>query len=98
MQHNLLQIDELLKSPKKTIRKATVNDILYIKNELFLLLNEKNETDESESICRLINEIQYLLVNVERDDDEQIIFSYAPPIRKNKRVTIKESGWITAEK
>jgi len=98
MQHNLLQIDQLLKSPKKTIRKATVNDILYIKNELFLLLNEKYETDESESICRLINEIQYLLVNVERDDDEQIIFSYAPPIRNNKRVTIKERGWITAEK
>lgn len=99
MELNLQQIDTLLKSPKKMIRIATDKDILYIKNELLLLLNEKNKTDEAKQIRTLINEIHYLVLKVERDDDNLTIFSYEPPpLSFNKRLTITESGWITIEK
>lgn len=99
MELNLQQIDTLLKSPKKMIRIATDKDILYIKNELLLLLNKKNKTDEAKQIRTLINEIHYLVLKVERDDDNLTIFSYEPPpLSFNKRLTITESGWITIEK
>lgn len=98
MQVSLQQIDELLKTPKRLIRKATDKDVLFVKNKLLLLLNEKYNTKECVSIRKLINEIQFLTVRVERDDDEQITFFYEPPTPRNPRVTLKESGWITIKK
>lgn len=95
---NVIQIDQLLNQSKKTIRRATDKDILLIKNELLLLLNVTNDAEQGAEIRRLINEIPYLRVTVERDDEEEILFYYEPPYRKTKRVTITESGWISVLK
>lgn len=94
MQVNVIQIDQLLKQQKQTIRRATDKDILLIKNELLLLLNMTNDVEEGAEIRRLVNEVPYLRVTVERDNLDEILFFYEPPIRKSKRVTTTESGWI----
>lgn len=98
MQVNIQQIDEFLNPRKKTIRQATDKDIIFVKNELLLLLNLKYKTEEGALIRKLINEIQYLRVNVEKDDAGQMILYYEPPLSLHKRVTIDDSGWITIEK
>ncbi|MER1985286.1 MAG: cytosine deaminase [Solibacillus sp.] len=94
MQVNILQIEQLLQKKKETVRRATDKDILLIKNELLLLLNVTKDAEEGAEIRRLINEIPYLRVTVERDDAEEFLYFYEPPFRKTKRVTITESGWI----
>ncbi|AWE07575.1 cytosine deaminase [Lysinibacillus sp. 2017] len=98
MEQNLLRIDELLNMPKSVIRKANEKDVLNIKNELLMLLNEKNEAYKQENIRQLINEIQFLNVYVVKDNQDKIIYSYDPPKYASKRVTIKESGWIEINK
>ena len=80
--------------PKSAIRRANEKDVLNIKNELLMLLNDKSEQYDKEQIRKLINEIQFLNVHVVKDDFEKIVFSYEPPKYSTPRVTIKESGWI----
>ena len=94
MELNLMKIDEFLKMPKSVIRRANERDVLSIKNELLILLNEKNELADKVHIRKLINEIQFLNVYVVKDDYEKTVFSYEPPKYYSPRVTIKESGWI----
>lgn len=96
MELNLMKIDEFLNLPKSVIRRADEKDVLNIKNELLLLLNNRNSDMELEKIHirKLINEIQFLNVYVVKDDYEKIIYSYEPPKYATPRVTIKESGWI----
>lgn len=94
MRVNILQIEELLNPKKETVRRATDKDILLIKNELLLLLNVTADAEEGAEIRRLINEIPYLRVTVERDNQQELLYFYEPPYRQTKRVTIKESGWI----
>lgn len=94
MQVNILQIEQLLHAKKETVRRATDKDILLIKNELLLLLNVVADGKESTEIRRLINEVPYLRVTVERDNQQELLYFYEPPMRKTKRVTITESGWI----
>lgn len=94
MELNLMKIDEFLKMPKSVIRRANERDVLSIKNELLILLNEKTEVADKMHIRKLINEIQFLNVYVVKDDYEKTVFSYEPPKYYSPRVTIKESGWI----
>lgn len=94
MELNLMKIDEFLKMPKSVIRRANERDVLSIKNELLILLNEKTELADKMHIRKLINEIQFLNVFVVKDDYEKTVFSYEPPKYYSPRVTIKESGWI----
>ena len=94
MELNLMKIDEFLKMPKSVIRRANERDVLSIKNELLILLNEKKELADKMHIRKLINEIQFLNVFVVKDDYEKTVFSYEPPKYYSPRVTIKESGWI----
>lgn len=89
-----MKIDEFLNMPKSAIRRANEKDVLNIKNELLMLLNDKSEQYDKEQIRKLINEIQFLNVHVVKDDFEKIVFSYEPPKYSTPRVTIKESGWI----
>ncbi|MBD8032894.1 cytosine deaminase [Solibacillus merdavium] len=94
MELNLMKIDEFLKMSKSVIRRANERDVLSIKNELLILLNEKTELVDKMHIRKLINEIQFLNVFVVKDDYEKTVFSYEPPKYYSPRVTIKESGWI----
>lgn len=96
MELNLMKIDEFLNLPKSVIRRADEKDVLNIKNELLMLLNNRSSDMEQEKnhIRKLINEIQFLNVYVVKDDYEKIIYSYEPPKYNTPRVTIKESGWI----
>lgn len=94
MEVSILQIEQLLQAKKETVRRATDKDILLIKNELLLLLNVTTDAVESAAIRRLINEVPYLRVTVERDNDKELLYFYEPPFRQSKRVTISESGWI----
>lgn len=94
MELNLMIIDEFLKMPKSVIRRANEKDVINIKNELLILLNEKVEVSDKEQIRKLINEIQFLNVYVVKDERDKIIFSYEPPKYFTPRVTLKESGWI----
>ena len=96
MELNLMKIDEFLNLPKSVIRRADEKDVLNIKNELLMLLNNRSSDMEQEKshIRKLINEIQFLNVYVVKDDYEKIIYSYEPPKYNKPRVTIKESGWI----
>ncbi|MGN7478223.1 cytosine deaminase [Solibacillus silvestris] len=94
MELNLMKIDEFLKMPKSVIRRANERDVLNIKNELLILLNERKELYDKDHIRKLINEIQFLNVYVVKDDYEKTVFSYEPPKYYTPRVTIKESGWI----
>lgn len=98
MELNLLKIDELLNIQKSVIRRANEKDVLTIKNELLMLLNEKNGSYKREHIRLLINEIQFLNVYVVKDDYEKTIYSYEPPKYSPYRITIKESGWIEIHK
>ena len=93
MELNLMKIDEFLKMPKRVIRRADDKDMLNIKNELLLLLNDKKCSNKSQ-IRKLINEIHFLNVYVVKDDYDKIVYSYDPPHYDSPRVTIKESGWI----
>lgn len=94
MDVSVLMIDELLNMAKNRVRRATERDVLNIKNEMLHLLNEKYNTAESTSIRTLINELHYLNVYVEKEDEHKIIYSYEPPKIPTKRVTITEGGWI----
>ncbi|WP_341320228.1 cytosine deaminase [Solibacillus sp. FSL H8-0523] len=96
MELNLMKIDEFLNLPKSVIRRADEKDVLNIKNELLMLLNNRSSEMEQEKIHirKLINEIQFLNVYVVKDDYEKIIYSYEPPKYATPRVTIQESGWI----
>lgn len=98
MELNLLMIDELLNMPKSVIRRASEKDVLHIKNELLMLLNDKNEATNQATIRQLINELQFLNLYVIKEDQNKIIYSYDPPTYSTKRVTIKESGWIEVNK
>ena len=99
MELNLLKIDELLNMPKSVIRRASEKDILHIKNELLMLLNEKNQqVTKQATIRQLINELQFLNLYVIKEDQNKIIYSYDPPTYSSRRVTIKESGWIEVNK
>lgn len=98
MDVNVLMIDELLNMSKNRVRKATERDVLNIKNEMLLLLNDKFNTEESTAIRTLINELHYLNVYVEKEDEHKIIYSYEPPKFSPKKLTIKEAGWIKVDK
>lgn len=96
MEISLMKIVEFLNLPKSVIRRADEKDVLTIKNELLMLLNNRSGSVEYEKdqIRKLINELQYLNVYVVKDDYEKIIYSYEPPKYSTPRVTLKESGWI----
>ena len=94
MELNVMKIDEFLNLPKSVIRRADEKDVLNIKNELLLLLNNRNGEHDKNQIRKLINEIQYMNVYVVKDDYDKIIYSYDPPKCNTPRVTINESGWI----
>jgi arginine repressor len=98
MELNLLKIDEFLNLPKSVIRRANEKDVLHIKNELLMLLNDKNLQYKQATIRQLINELQFLNVYVIKEDSDKIIYSYEPPKFPAKRVTINESGWIEINK
>ncbi|MEG0472784.1 MAG: cytosine deaminase, partial [Solibacillus sp.] len=66
MDVSVLMIEELLNMSKNRVRKATERDVLNIKNEMLLLLNDKFNTSESAAIRTLINELHYLNVYVEK--------------------------------
>ena len=92
------EMDHLLKSSNKPIRRANEYDLILIKNELISLLSSQYDTSEQQQIRQLINELHLLNITVERDDEYQVIYAYKPPEKFNKRLTLFECGWIALRK
>ena len=98
MNISVQKIDQLLNAPKQIVRKATVEDVIFIKNELFSILNENSNENDSLYIRSLINEMHYLNISVELDTDQSIIYYYEPLKKYAKKVKLNEAGWIEIEK
>lgn len=98
MNISVQQIDKLLNSQKEILRKANTEDIIFIKNELFSILNDNSEDDYYKNIRYLLNEMHYLNIVVEREDEFSVIYYYEPLKKYEKKMKLNESGWIEIHK
>ena len=98
MNINVQQIDRLLNKKKPSVRKATTEDIIFIKNELFSLLSDKRNDDSSKHIRQLLNEMHYLNIVVENEDEFSITYYYEPQKKYLKKISLNEAGWIEIDK
>lgn len=98
MNINVHQIDRFLNSQRNQLRKATTEDIIFIKNELFSILSNKKEDDYLKHIRLLLNEMHYLNLYVESESDKTVVYYYEPNKKYVRKTKLNESGWIEIDK
>jgi hypothetical protein len=91
-------MDRFLNSQRHQLRKASTEDIIFIKNELFSILNHQKSDDYSKHIRLLLNEMHYLNIFIEIEDDKRVIYYYEPNKKYVRKAKLNESGWIEIDK